>query len=156
MARYTASADDVASGTASKTILQITNPATNPASHRIAIYGYRVSYRGTASTAQPVRTLIARQSTAGAGGVNVPVAKLDPSSPDSAMTAVKGPAAAWATEPTLGDIWSAQRLHPQSGMGEFIPLGDEVIVAPGGWLAVVVVAAATVDVTAQLYWREGH
>ncbi|GAA2411740.1 hypothetical protein GCM10010404_82070 [Nonomuraea africana] len=88
--------------------------------------------------------------------VAVPVAKLDPTNPDSTITAVKGPAAAWTTEPTLGEVLSAQRLHPQTGMGEFIPLGDELIVAPGGWLAVVVVAAATVDVTAQLYWREGH
>ncbi|WP_449060595.1 hypothetical protein [Planomonospora algeriensis] len=161
MAKYTAIADDVATGTAIKTILQITNPAANPASHRIAVFGYRISYRGTASTAQPVRTLIARQTAAGGGSgsgapATVPVVRLEAAAPVSAMTAVKGPSGAWGTEPTLGDIVFAQRLHPQAGMGEFIPLGDEVVVAPGEWLAVVTHAAATVDVTAQLYWREGH
>ncbi|WP_043637072.1 hypothetical protein [Nonomuraea candida] len=160
MAKYTAIADDVASGTAQKTILQIANPVANPGSHRIAVYGYRISYRGTNSSAQPVRSLVARQTTAGGGGASPPVAvpavKLDPATPDSTITAVKGPAAAWTTEPTLGDIVIGQRIHPQAGVSEFIPFGDEVIVAPGGWLAVVVVAAATVDVTAQLYWREGH
>ncbi|MGW2220490.1 hypothetical protein ACWCSD_36370 [Nonomuraea sp. NPDC001684] len=161
MAKYTAIAEDVASGTAQKTVLQIANPIANPASHRIAVYGYRISYAGTNSAAVPVRTLVARQTTAGGGGasppVAVPVVKLEPGIPDSAMTAVKGPAAAaWTTEPTLGDILMSQRIHAQTGMGEFIPLGDEVIVAPGGWLAVVVAAAATVNVTCQFYWREGH
>ncbi|MBG0819022.1 hypothetical protein [Planomonospora sp. ID82291] len=160
MAKYTTVAEDVASGTALKTILQLANPVANPGSHRIAVYGYRISYRGTNSSAQPVRTVIARQTAAGGGGASapaaVPVVKLDPGTPDSAMTAVKGPSSAWTTEPTLGDILFAQRIHPQTGMGEFIPLGDEVVLAPGGWLAVMVHAAATVDVTAQLYWREGH
>ncbi|GAA2411747.1 hypothetical protein GCM10010404_82080 [Nonomuraea africana] len=54
MGKYTAVADDVASGTALKTILQIANPAANPASHRIAVYGYRISYR--APTAPPSRS----------------------------------------------------------------------------------------------------
>lgn len=157
MAKYTAVAEDTTSGTAQKTILQIANPVANPASHRIAVYGFRISFAGTNSAAVPVRTLIARQTTAGGGApVAVPVVKLEAGIPDSAMTAVKGPAAAWTTEPTLGDILVSQRIHAQTGMGEFIPLGDEIIVAPGGWLAVVVVAAAAVNVTAQLNWREGH
>ncbi|MER6830921.1 hypothetical protein ABT352_33345 [Streptosporangium sp. NPDC000563] len=47
-------------------------------------------------------------------------------------------------------------MHPQTYGGEYIPLGDEIRVAPNSYIGVLVVAAATVLVSAQLYWREGH
>lgn len=157
MARYTAIAEGVASGTALKTILQIATDANR----QIAVYGLRVSYAGTSSTAAPVRTLLQRQTSAGSAtgtaltslyGPN----KLDPGAPASTVTCQKGPAGTWTTEPTASDVLFAQEIHPQTGMGEYIPLGDEIVIAASGRLAVVVVAAATVNVTAQLYWREGQ
>ncbi|MFG1873398.1 hypothetical protein ACGFIV_00995 [Sphaerisporangium sp. NPDC049003] len=160
MSGYTAIAEEVLSTTSLKTILQITNPNTNPASHRIAVYGVRISGAGTNSIAEPARVLVGRQTTAGTGGVALtagfgPV-PLDPAMPASSITAVKGPAGAWTTEPTLTDVIMAQKIHPQTGMGEFIPLNDEPRVAPNGRLAVLVVATISVAITAQFYWREGH
>lgn len=156
MARHTAIAEGVASGTALKTILQIATDANR----QIAVYGLRISYAGTSSTATPVRTLLQRQTSAGTGGASLTSlygpSRLDPGSPASTVTCLKGPAGTWTGEPTAGEVTFAQEVHPQTGMGEYIPLGDEIIVSASGRLAVVVIAAATVPVTAQLYWREGH
>lgn len=156
MARYTATVEGLASGTALKTILQI---ATDSA-RQIAVYGLRVSYAGTSSTAAPVRTLLQRQTSAGTGGLSLTslygVNKLDPNSQASTVTPLRGAVGTWTAEPTAGEVVFAQEIHPQTGMAEYIPLGDEIIVAASGRIAVVVVAAATVTVTAQLYWREGH
>ncbi|MBG0828564.1 hypothetical protein HS041_12370 [Planomonospora sp. ID67723] len=156
MARYTAIAEGVASGTALKTILQIANDANR----QTVVYGIRVSFKGTSSTAEPVRTVLMRQSSAGTGGSsltsNYGPNKLDPGSPSSTVTCLKGPSGTWTAEPTAGEVVWAQEIHPQAGWGEYIPLGDEIVVAASGRLAVVVTAAATVNVTAQLYWREGH
>ncbi|MEV7011776.1 hypothetical protein [Streptosporangium sp. NPDC051022] len=160
MGGYTATADAVASGTAQKTVLQLANPAANPASHRIAVYGIWVGMKGTTSNAVPPRLLIARQTTAGVGSAALAAGHgpvpLDSALPASAMTAVKGPAGTWGTEPTTTDVLWAREIHPQTSGGEYIPLGDEIRLAPGGYLGVLIIAAATVQVTAQLYWREGH
>ncbi|MFB4276035.1 hypothetical protein ACBJ59_12125 [Nonomuraea sp. MTCD27] len=156
MARYTAIAEGVASGTALKTILQIAADANR----QIAVYGLRISFKGTSSIAEPVRALLQRQSTAGTGGAsltaNYGVNRLDPGSPVSTVTPLRGPAGTWTAEPTAGEVVMAQEVHPQTGFGEYIPLGQEIIVPASGRLAVVVIAAATVNVTAQLYWLEGH
>lgn len=156
MARYTAVAEGIASGTALKTILQIATDANR----QIAVYGLRISFKGTSSTAEPVRALLQRQTSAGTGGASLTSLygpnKLDPGTPSSTVTCLKGPAGTWTAEPTAGDVMFAQEVHPQTGLGEYTPLGDEIVIAASGRLAVVVVAAATVPVTAQLYWREGH
>lgn len=156
MARYTAIVEGVASGTALKTILQIATDANR----QIAVYALRVSYAGTSSTAVPVRTLLQRQTSAGTGGASLTslygVNKLDPNSQASTVTALRGAVGAWTGEPTASEVVFAQEVHPQTGFGEYIPLGEEIIVAASGRLAVVVIAAATVPVTCQLYWREGH
>ncbi|SDH69053.1 hypothetical protein SAMN05421505_12093 [Sinosporangium album] len=155
-AGYTAIGEGVASGTAAggRTVLQLTNPASNPAPLRGYLYGYRFSAKGIVSNAEPPRWLICRQTDAGAGGVALAAGfgptRLDPLLPASTVTCLKGP---FGTEPTRGDVVFAQEIHPQSGWGEYIPLGDEIPFDPGSRLAVVVVAAATVLVTAQLYWR---
>ncbi|GHE47245.1 hypothetical protein GCM10017673_56350 [Streptosporangium violaceochromogenes] len=156
MARYTAIAEGVASGTALKTILQVAVDANR----QIAFYGLRISCKGTASADAPVRALVTRQTSAGTGGASLTSLygpnKLDPGAPTSTVTCLKGPAGTWTAEPTAGEVVWAQEIHPQTGWGEYIPLGDEIVVAASGRLAVVVVAAVSVAVTAQLYWREGH
>lgn len=156
MARFTAIAEGIASGTALKTILQIANDSAR----QTAVYGLRISFAGISSTAAPVRTLLQRQSTAGTGGASLTTNygpnRIDPGSPTSTVTALKGPAGTWTAEPTAGEVVWAQEIHPQTGLGEYIPLGDEIVIPASGRLAVVVIAAATVNVTAQLHWREGH
>ena len=156
MARYTAVAEGVNSGTALKTILQVAADANG----RLGVYGVRVSCKGTSSTAEPVRAMLVRQTTAGTGGASLTSLygpnKMDPSYPTSVTTCLKGPSGTWTAEPTASDVVLAQEVHPQTGWAEYIPLGDEIVVAASGRIAVVVVAAATVPVTAQLYWREGH
>ncbi|MEU8378880.1 hypothetical protein [Streptosporangium sp. NPDC048865] len=160
MGNYTATADGVASGAAQKTILQLANPGSNPASHRIAVYGIWIGGKGVVSNAVPPRIMLGRQSNAGSGSVALATGygpiPLDSSLPASAMTAVKGPAGTWTTEPTLVDVPWVREMHPQASTGEYIPLGDEIILAPGAYLGVLVLAAATVPITAQLFWREGH
>ncbi|MGS2645824.1 hypothetical protein [Streptosporangium sp. G12] len=149
MARYTAAVEGVASGTSTKTLLQIVAAS----SQRLGVYGIRISCKGTSSVAEPIRIRLVRQTTAGTSGGTATVASVDSSGVTATATAnitFSG------TEPTSGDLLFTQEIHPQTGMAEYIPLGDEIVVPTSGRLGLTVTATATVPVTAQVYWREGH
>lgn len=148
MARYTAAVEGVASGTSAKTLLQIVAGA-----QRCGVYGIRISCKGVASTAVPVRFRLVRQTTAGTTGGTATIGSVDSSGVTATATAN---ITFSSTEPTSGDLLFTQEVHPQTGMAEYIPLGDEIVIPASGRLGLTVTAAATVDVTVQLYWREGH
>ncbi|TYB69749.1 hypothetical protein FXF51_06185 [Nonomuraea sp. PA05] len=148
MARYTAAVEGVASGTAAKTLLQIV-----AGTQRCGVYGIRVSCKGTSSIAEPVRFRLVRQTTAGTSGGTASIGSVDSSGVSATATAN---ITFSSTEPTSGDLLFSQEVHPQTGMAEYIPLGDEIVIPASGRLGLTVTAAATVNCTVQLYWREGH
>lgn len=148
MARYTAAVEGVASGITTKTLLQVV-----AGTQRCGVYGIRVSCAGTSSTAVPVRFRLVRQTTAGTSGGTATIGSVDSSGVTATATAN---ITFSSTEPTSGDLLWTMDIHPQTGVAEFIPLGDEFVIPASGRLGVTILAAVTVNVTVQLYWREGH
>jgi hypothetical protein len=134
-----------------KTILQITNPSTQ----RLRIKELVLGFDGISSVAVPTLIRLARQTTAGTpSGSSTPTPVLvDPGGPAALQTAVLAGAAAWTAEPTLGDILFNERIHPQGGLTYQYVLGQEDIIAPSGRLALIVVAAASVNLSGHLVWE---
>lgn len=152
--KFTVSWTDVACNvTASpgKTIVQITNPSTQ----RAWIKELLVTFDGATATAVPANIRLARQTTAGTPtGNTTPTPVLtDAGGPAALQTAVVAGAAAWTTEPTLGDILWTPRQPPTSGIGWQWPLGDEPVIAASGRFAVVIFVAATVNCTGHIKWE---
>lgn len=147
MARYTTHVQGVASGTSLLTVLQITAGA-----QRLGLYGLAVTFKGISSVATPPLVRVARTTTAGTSSGTPTIVSVDLSGVTSTATAQS----TFTAEPTLSDILWAREIHPQSGMAEWIPLGDEFVIAPSTRVAFSVLAAATVPITVQPYWREGH
>jgi hypothetical protein len=134
-----------------KTIAQITNPSTQ----RIWITELLVTFDGATATAVPVNIRLARQTTAGtpSGNTTPTPVLMDAGGPASLQTAVVAGAAAWTTEPTLGDILWTPRQPPTSGIGWQWPLGREPVIAVSARVAVIVTAAATVNCTGHICWE---
>ncbi|MEV6159425.1 hypothetical protein AB0L53_54745 [Nonomuraea sp. NPDC052129] len=147
MARYTTHVQGVSSGTSLLTVLQLTAGA-----QRLGLYGIAVSFKGASSTAVPPLVRIARTTTSGTSSATPTIVSVD----GSGVTSTATSAATFTVEPTLSDILWAREIHPQTGWAEWIPLGDEFVIAASTRVAVSVLAAATVPITTQLYWREGH
>lgn len=139
---YVASAVDVVSGTARKTILQLTSPSTT----RPRIRAIDLSLDGVTPSNTPILVELAIQTSAGTGGSSVtPVAK-DYGAPASLCTAQKGPAGTWTGEPTTTTVIKSFRITPAGATLLFpIPLGDEIVLGVSSRLGLLVTAGATVN-----------
>lgn len=137
--------------TPGKTIVQITNPSTQ----RFKPIELSISFDGVSASAVPCLVRLVRQTTAGTpnGNTTPTPVQSDPGGPAALQTLVVAGSAAWTTEPTLGDILFNQRLTPTAGEIMQWPLGREDWIAVSGRFALVVVAAATVNVTGHLVWE---
>jgi hypothetical protein len=142
-APWTCVAEDVATGTALKTVLQIAAASQE----RLVPKSIDITFDSTSASASPVLVRLCAQTTAGTGGTSVTPAKWDQSSGTPTVTALKGPAGTWTAEPTVGDVVASWRIPPTSGMVLQLPLNDEVVSAVSGRLALTVTAAATVNAT---------
>ena len=80
--------------------------ATN---HRILVKAIKVSFAGTSTTDTPVTVRVLRQTTA-----------------QHTATA----------EPTAGDVLDVYKIHPQSGVFEYLPIGEDIVVKGGGRLGI--------------------
>lgn len=140
---WTCVAEDVVTGTALKTMLQVTAAAQE----RLVPKSIDISFDSTSATAAPVLVRLYTQSTAGSGGTTVTPVKWDQVGGTPTVTALKGPAGTWTTEPTAGDVLASWRIPPTSGVIQQLPLGDEPVSPVGGRLAITVTAAATVNCT---------
>lgn len=142
-APWAAVAEDVVTGTALKTMLQV-KAATD---ERLVLDSIDITFDGVTATAVPVLVRLYSQTSAGSGGTTVTPVKQDQGSGTPTVTALKGPAGTWTGEPTAGDVIRSWRIPPTSGQVVQLPLGREVISAAAGRLAVTVTAAATVNCT---------
>jgi hypothetical protein len=152
MSRYVARVSTLAANVgAVKTILQLTAGAAD----RMQISEIGVSFDGTNASATPVTVQLVRQTSAGTGGGSAitPVA-MNPADGAAHTTAVSGPAGAWTTEPTAGDVLREWRVPPSSGLVLQFPLDFQPTVGLNGIIALTVNAAAAVDVTAYMEWTE--
>lgn len=142
----------VTSGTARKTLIQLAAGAQDKAE----LVVFHFSFDGTSATAAPVLMEVARQTTAGTGGVTGTVKKANEDAGNSAATLLTGPAAAtWTAEPTTTDVLWHDRFTPV-GFGGWFELapGREFRTDLSGRLALLVTAAAAVGVSGGMRWSD--
>jgi type 1 fimbria pilin len=149
---YSASSDAVALTAARKTVLQVATPAAIP----ISIIAMDITFDGVTASNVPVLVTLERQASAGTGGVALTSGwgpnPLDAVGAATTCTALKGP---WATtEPVLTTIYKAWRVSPTSGLSYQWPLGQEPGLPPSAWIAVVVLAGASVNACVNLTWAQ--
>ena len=144
--RFVASSGEIDTGTAAKTILQL-SAAGN---HRALVDELSVQFGGVSNTDEPVLVRLVRQTSAGTGGTAGTVHKANPGDAETVQTqATVGPAsAAWTGEPTdAGQLALPEwKIHPQSGLVWQAPLDQPVVVPGSGRIGVVVTSAVDVPV----------
>lgn len=129
-----------------KSVLQL-KAAVN---QRVRVKEWGVFFDGTSTTAEPVQVRVIRQTTAGTFGTTPTVVTRDGHS-ETPQTVAKANASA---EPTPGAELDAIEVHPQSGYEKIFPLGDEIIIPGGGYLAIECTAPAGVNVRAKFAFEE--
>jgi type 1 fimbria pilin len=149
---YAASADAVALTAARKTVLQIATPAAIA----LSVVSLNITFDGVTASNVPVLVTLERQASAGTGGVALTTGwgpnPLDPNTPTTTATALKGP---WATtEPALTSVYMSWRVPPTGGLVYPFPLDQEPVLPASSWIAVVVNAGAAVNATATLIWKQ--
>lgn len=146
MARYYQSVDNVASGTAKLTLLQLATPTTR----RLIVTEFEISFLGTSSNT-PVLVTLERQTTAGTatsgtGGI----VKADPSDVASVVTSQY----AFSAQPTSSDALRVFRISPTAGIALQFPLGREPKIAASSYIGITVLAGTTVPVSCGIEWEE--
>lgn len=142
----------ITSGTARKTLIQIAAGAQD----KVTFISFSFSFDGTSATAAPVLIELARQTTAGTGGVSGTIKKNNEDSGTSAGTLLTGPTGAtWTAEPTTTDVIWHDRFTPV-GFGAFIEWAPsrEPKTDLSGRLALLVTAAAAVGVAGEIRWED--
>lgn len=126
-----------------ETILQLTAAAN----HRLRIKGFSVTVAGTAAVDLTVRVI--RQSSAGTSGTTVTPVKIEPAAAETIQTTA---ATNFSAEPTATDVLQYKRL--QGSYEKIFPLGQELIVAGGGRIAIECTATAIATVAAEFLFEE--
>lgn len=144
--KFAAQSGEIASGTSTKTLLQIA-AASN---HRVMVREISVSFKGTSATAAPVKVDVLRQSDAGTMSSLTPV-KLNSADDETLQTTAQHTATA---EPSAGDVLKTEEVHPQTGFLWQAPFGGEIVVPGGTRLAVRVTAGADVNAVARIEGEE--
>ena len=122
---------------------------TAPTNQRLKVKSVGVFFDGASATAEPVFLVLARASTAGTTTAYTPKVMGVGSETPQATAGVDASA-----NPTKGDILASWRVHPQSGYQWLLPMGDEVLVAGGGRVALYAKAAAAVNLMATVIYEE--
>lgn len=124
--------------TGQKTILRILAPATQ----RVKVCGFSITFKGIKATEPPIKVEIIRQ-VAGAGtwsGTAPIISKNNPADDEGVNTTAQKDQT--GTEPGYPDSDSAantlyaMEVHPQGGWQMILPFGQEIIVAGGTYLAI--------------------
>jgi hypothetical protein len=142
----------ITSGTARKTLVQVAAGAQDKAT----VVAFSFSFDGTSATATPVLVELARQTTAGTGGVSGTIKKANEDAGNSASTLLTGPTGAvWTAEPTTTDVLWHGRFTPVGFGGYFeFPPSREYRTDLSGRLALLVTAAAAVGVAGEIRWED--
>lgn len=128
-----------------KTVIQVAAPA----SQRLILKSWGISFDGVSSTAEPVQVELLRQTTAGT------MTSLTPVRRSAGSETVQATAQHTATvEPTAGDVLDSVEVHPQGGYKEIVPFDGRIEVPGGTRIAVRATAPAAVNARAVLTWEE--
>jgi len=137
-----------ATGTAIKTLLQLTAPATT----RFRVISWGISFDGSAAATPGAVELITTGTVAGGTPTAVTPTLWDSGDPASQVTAGFGP----TTEGTITTtrLFDGQLVAPTSQYVREFSLGREPVVAASQVLRVRVHFAATVNALAWIHWEE--
>jgi len=129
-----------------ETLVQVTAPATR----RLELVRWGVSFDGVTASNTPVLVDLLRQTTAGTAAAFTPL-KLDEADPASLASAQN----AFTVEPTAGDILESYYLTPAGGLFvmQYDP-SERPVVAASGRLGIRANATAIVNATVWLVWAE--
>lgn len=120
------------------------------ANRRVKVLGISVTFNGTVNTNAPVLVELLRQSSTGTSTIATP-SKIDPSQAESLLT---GGLQLFTAEPTPGDIVDAWYIHPQAGVINPLPMGQEHKIGGAGRLGLRVTSTNSVLCTAALRFEE--
>lgn len=138
--------DEALAAATAETLLQVAAPA----SRKIQVVAWGVSFDGVTASAVPGNVELLRQTTAGTGAAFTPL-EWDEGDTASLCTAAAG---GFSAEPTAGDILHPIQLTPNGGLYE-VDYGDQgPWVAASGRIGIRATLAAIVNVTAWLRYRE--
>mgnify|MGYP006908266904 CR=1 FL=1 len=144
--RFKAVTDEIATGTALKTLLQVV-AASN---HGVLIDEVSISFKGTSNTAAPIQVEVVRQTTAGTMSSLTPVK--DPDDTDETLQVTAQHTA--TVEPTEGDVLMRELVHPQTGYTWQAPFGKAIKIGGGDRLGIAVTAGADVNAIARVAGEE--
>jgi hypothetical protein len=129
-----------------KTAVQVNAPTNQ----RVKLLGITIAFDSASTTAVPVRWKLIRVSTAGTSTALTLVKRVTSDSETIQSTAGENHSA----EGTNGTIMAEGYLHPQQGMIQYFPFGQERILNGGERAAVKLTAPAVVNVIATLDCEE--
>lgn len=102
-----------------------------PANQRVKIKGWGIFGKGTSNTDTPVKVEIALITTDGETGTATAVTPV-PNDGDMGETPQSTCFKSYGTEPTTyGAIMRTLEVHPQTGLVEYLPLHDEIVLKGG-------------------------
>lgn len=139
--RGRATTSQVATGTGTKTILQLVAAAN----HRVIVPKITISFEGVTATDPPIQVVVLRQTTAGTMSALTP-SKDNSGDDETLQTTAQHTATA---EPTASDILETQLIHPQ-GRGIFGPF----VMIGGSRLGVAVTASVGIDCVVSAAFEE--
>ena len=144
--RFAAVTSEVATGTVTKTIMQVT-AASN---QRVVIDEVGVSFKGVSATDAPILVELVRQTTAGTMTALAP--KKLHEGDDETLQVVSSHTA--TAEPTSTDVILSQLVHPQSGYTWQASFGRQIQVKGGNRLGLRVTASVGVNCVARMVGEE--
>lgn len=143
-----AQTSDVDTGTAKRTILQIT-AASN---HRVTVKEISVSFQGTVNASEPILVQTLRQSDAGTGGDSLTPKKMNEADDETLQTTALEQID--SSEPTGTDEVLGEMVHPQGGYTWQAPFGGEIVVKGGDRLGVAVTSDEDIKAKARMIFEE--
>lgn len=136
--RFRAVTGQIATGTSAKTIAQIV-AASN---HRVLVDEVHISFEGVTSTDAPIQVRILKQTTAGTMSA-LTLVKKNASDDETLQTTAQHTSTG---EPTAGDVYFSQLVHPQGGrLSLILPREKAFTIVGGQRLGVEVTASVGID-----------
>lgn len=137
---------EIATGTAAKTLLQLTAAAN----HAVLVREFSISFKGVSNTAAPIKVDVLRQTTAGTMTA-LPLVKDPPDANETLQTTAQHTATA---EPTAGDVLMSELVHPQTGFSWQAAYGEAIKIGGGERLGIRVTAGADVNAICRMSCEE--
>lgn len=125
---------------------------TAAANKRVLIKSLGFYFDGTVSTNTPVQVVLCRTTGAGSNSTSITPKLVSAGSETAAATCATNMTS--TDMPTKGDILEIWNIHPQNGYKWQAPLGEEIVVPGGGYLALFMKATQAVNVAVTIGFEE--